>query len=137
MSDLTPRTGGAAARTDADNRYKAVQHKLKMLGNALDLAGGELEVLFRSMRANATRTEGLAVDIANAELDAKFVEMTNQVSLALGGAAVEVKKLYESAEEVSGLAQEARRTHARLYEGLDTVRSGRRERTPKPGFFTG
>ncbi|MEV7898594.1 conjugal transfer protein TraB [Streptomyces cyaneofuscatus] len=137
MSDLTPRTGGAAARTDADNRYKAVQQKLKMLGNALDLAGGELEVFFRSMRANATRTEGLAVDIANAELDRKFVEMTNQVSLALGGAAVEVKKLHETAEEVSGLAQEARRTHARLYEGLDTVRSGRRERTPKPGFFTG
>ncbi|PVC80779.1 conjugal transfer protein TraB [Streptomyces sp. CS090A] len=137
MSDLTPRTGGAAARTDADNRYKAVQQKLKTLGDAMDLAGGELEVLFRSMRTNATRTEGLAVDIANAELDRKFVEMTNQVSLALGGAAVEVKKLRETAEEVSGLAQEARSTHARLYEGLDTVRSGRRERTPKPGFFTG
>ncbi|RLV64238.1 plasmid transfer protein [Streptomyces sp. CBMAI 2042] len=137
MSDLTPRTGGAAARTDADNRYKAVQQKLKTLGSAMDLAGGELEVLFRSMRTNATRAEGLAVGIANAELDRKFVEMTNQVSLALGGAAVEVKKLRESAEEVSGLAQEARRTHARLYEGLDTVRSGRRERTPKPGFFTG
>ncbi|MGW7400990.1 conjugal transfer protein TraB [Streptomyces cyaneofuscatus] len=137
MSDLTPRTGGAAARTDADKRYKTVQQKLKTLGNAMDLAGGELEVLFRSMRTNATRTEGLAVDIANAELDRKFVEMTNQVSLALGGAAVEVKKLHETAEEVSGLAHEARRTHARLYEGLDTVRSGRRERTPKPGFFAG
>ncbi|MFJ8848529.1 conjugal transfer protein TraB [Streptomyces cyaneofuscatus] len=137
MSDLTPRTGGAAARTDADNRYKAVQQKLKTLGNAMDLAGGELDVLFRSMRTNATRTEGLAVDIANAELDRKFVEMTNQVSLALGGAAVEVKKLHETAEEVSGLAHEARSTHARLYEGLDTVRSGRRERTPKPGFFAG
>ncbi|MFH8379089.1 conjugal transfer protein TraB [Streptomyces cyaneofuscatus] len=138
MSDLTPRTGGgAAARTDADNRYKTVQHKLKTLGNAMDLAGGELEVLFRSMRTNATRTEGLAVDIANAELDRKFVEMTNQVSLALSGAAVEVKKLHETAEEVSGLAYEARSTHARLYEGLDTVRSGRRERTPKPGFFAG
>ncbi|MFI5905247.1 conjugal transfer protein TraB [Streptomyces cyaneofuscatus] len=137
MSDLTPRAGGAAARTDADNRYKAVQHKLKTLGNALDLAGGELEVFFRSMRANATRTEGLAVDIANAELDPKFIAMTNQVSIALGGAAVEVKKLHETAEEVSGLAHEARRTHAQLYEGLDTVRSGRRERTPKPGFFAG
>ncbi|MCX4650302.1 conjugal transfer protein TraB [Streptomyces microflavus] len=81
------------------------------------------------------RSEGLAVDIANAELDRKFVEMTNQVSVALGGAAVEVRRLHETAQEVSGLAHDTRRTHARLYEGLDTVRSNRREKTPKPGFF--
>lgn len=137
MSDLAPTTGsGAAAQTDGDNRYKAVQQKLKVLGQAMDLASNELEALLRDMRTNATRSEGLAVDIANAELDRKFIEMTNQVSVALGGAAVEVKKLHETAQEVSGLAHDTRRTHARLYEGLDTVRSGRRERTPKPGFFT-
>ncbi|MFJ8563058.1 conjugal transfer protein TraB [Streptomyces microflavus] len=136
MSDLAPTTGGgAAARTDGDNRYKAVQQKLKTLGTAMDMAGTELEVLLRGMRMNAQRSEGLAVDIANAELDRKFVEMTNQVSVALGGAAVEVRKLHETAQEVSGLAQDTRRTHARLYEGLDTVRSSRKERTPKPGFF--
>ncbi|MGX1913592.1 conjugal transfer protein TraB [Streptomyces phaeochromogenes] len=137
MSDLAPTTGGgAAAQTDGDNRYKAVQQKLKVLGQAMDLASNELEALLRDMRTNATRSEGLAVDIANAELDRKFIEMTNQVSVALGGAAVEVRKLHETAQEVSGLAHDTRRTHARLYEGLDTVRSGRRERTPKPGFFT-
>ncbi|MEU5416575.1 conjugal transfer protein TraB [Streptomyces clavifer] len=135
MSDLQRHTGGPAARTDGDNRYKAVQHKLKTLGTAMDMAGNELESLLRGMRANAQRAEGLAVDIANAELDAKFVEMTNQVSVALGGAAVEVHKLHESAREVAGLAHDTRRTHARLYEGLDTVRSSRKERTPKPGFF--
>ncbi|MET7888921.1 conjugal transfer protein TraB [Streptomyces avermitilis] len=136
MSDLAPTTGGgAAAQTDGDNRYKAVQQKLKVLGQATDLASNELEALLRGMRMNAQRSEGLAVDIANAELDRKFIEMTNQVSVALGGAAVEVKKLHETAQEVSGLAHDTRRTHARLYEGLDTVRSGRRERTPKPGFF--
>jgi hypothetical protein len=136
MSDLAPHTGGgAAAQTDGDNRYKAVQQKLKTLGTAMDLASNELEALLRGMRMNAQRAEGLAVDIANAELDRKFIEMTNQVSIALGGAAVEVKKLHETAQEVSGLAHDARRTHARLYEGLDTVRSGRKERTPKPGFF--
>lgn len=136
MSDLAPTTGGgAAAATDGDNRYKAVQQKLKTLGTAMDLASNELEALLRSMRANAQRSEGLAVDIANAELDRKFIEMTNQVSVALGGAAIEVKKLHETAQEVSGLAHDTRRTHARLYEGLDTVRSGRKERTPKPGFF--
>ncbi|MFE5096653.1 conjugal transfer protein TraB [Streptomyces sp. NPDC056638] len=136
MSDLTPHTGGgAAAQTDGDNRYKAVQQKLKTLGTAMDLASNELEALLRGMRMNAQRSEGLAVDIANAELDVKFIEMTNQVSIALGGAAVEVKKLHETAQEVSGLAHDVRRTHARLYEGLDTIRSGRKERTPKPGFF--
>ncbi|MEV6439850.1 conjugal transfer protein TraB [Streptomyces anulatus] len=138
MSDLAPTTttgGGAAARTDGDNRYKAVQQKLKTLGTAMDMAGTELETLLRSMRMNAQRSEDLAVDIANAELDKKFVEMTNQVSVALGGAAIEVRKLHETAQEVSGLAHDARRTHARLYEGLDTVRSSRKERTPKPGFF--
>ena len=136
MSALTPHTGGgAAAQTDGDNRYKAVQQKLKTLGTAMDLAGNELETLLRGMRTNARRAEGLAVDIANAELDRKFVEMTSQVSVALGGAAVEVQKLHATAQEVSGLAHTARRTHARLYEGLDTVRSSRKERTPKPGFL--
>ncbi|WP_327270790.1 conjugal transfer protein TraB (plasmid) [Streptomyces sp. NBC_01218] len=137
MSDLEPTThgGGAAARTDGDNRYKAVQHKLKTLGTAMDAADTELQALLRGMLMNAQRAESLAVDIANAELDKKFVEMTNQVSVALGGAAVEVRRLHETAQEVSGLAMDARRTHARLYEGLDTVRSGRKERTPKPGFF--
>ncbi|MGW4506875.1 conjugal transfer protein TraB [Streptomyces sp. NPDC004436] len=135
MSDLAPTTGGAAARTDADNRYKAVQHKLKTFATAMDLAGTELEQLLLGMRRNAQRAEGLAVDIANAELDRKFIEMTQQVAVALGGAATEVQKLHETAQEVSGLATGARRTHARLYEGLDTIRSGRPERTPKPGFF--
>ncbi|MFC8645102.1 conjugal transfer protein TraB [[Kitasatospora] papulosa] len=135
MSDLKPHTGGPAARTDGDHRYKAVQHKLKTLGTAMDLAGNELEALLRGMRTNAQRAESLAVDIANAELDRKFVEMTGQVSVALGGAAVEVHKLHETAQEVAGLAHDTRRTHARLYEGLDTVRSSRKERTPKPGFF--
>ncbi|MCX0247964.1 conjugal transfer protein TraB [Streptomyces drozdowiczii] len=136
MSDLTPHPeGGAAAPTDGDNRYKAVQHKLRTLGTAMDMASNELERLQWSMRMNAQRSEGLAVDIANAELDKTFVEMTNQVSLALGGAAVEVRNLHETAREVSGLAHDTRRTHARLYEGLDTIRSGRKERTPKPGFF--
>ncbi|MDQ1013503.1 conjugal transfer protein TraB [Streptomyces afghaniensis] len=135
MSELTPHTRGSAAQTDGDNRYKAVQNKLKTLGKAMDMAQNELEALLRGMRMNAERAEGLAKDIANAELDKKFVEMTNQVSVALGGAAVEVRKLQETAQEVSGPAHDARRTHARLYEGLDTVRSGRKERTPKPGFF--
>ncbi|MET9325056.1 conjugal transfer protein TraB [Streptomyces sp. NPDC003038] len=135
MSDLVPLAGGAAAPTDGDNRYKAVQHKLKTLGTAMEFAGNELEMLLRGMRMNAQYAETLAVEIANAELDRKFVEMTSQVSVALGGAAGEIQKLHETAQEVSGLAHDTRRTHARLYEGLDDIRSSRKERTPKPGFF--
>jgi len=135
VSDLTPRPGTFAAPTDGDNRYKAVQSKLRSLSKAMDMASIELETLLRGMRMNAQRAEGLAVNIANAELDPTFVEMTNQVALALGGAAVEVKKLHETAQEVSGQAADAQRTHARLYEALDDIRSSRRERTPKPGFL--
>ncbi|MFD7001717.1 conjugal transfer protein TraB [Streptomyces mirabilis] len=127
--------GNAVSPTDGANHFKAVQQKLKKLNMAMDLASNELEALLRGMRTNAQRAEGLAVDIANAELDRRFIEMTNQVSVALGGAAVEVRKLHETAQEVSGLAHDARRTHARLYEGLDDIRSSRKERTPKPGFF--
>ncbi|MGY1583855.1 conjugal transfer protein TraB [Streptomyces sp. MN13] len=136
MTNLTPRTGGgSAAPTDGDNRYKSVQHKLKTLGSAVERAGNELETLLRDVRRNAQRVEGRAVDIANAELDRRFVEMTNQVAVALGGAAQAVQRLHATAQEVSGLAHDTRRTHARLYEALDTIRSGRSERTPKPGFF--
>ncbi|GAA1552814.1 conjugal transfer protein TraB [Streptomyces globosus] len=135
-SNLVRRPGGAAAPTDGDNRYKAVQHKLKTLGQALDMATAELEALQLGMRKNADDAYFLAVDIDNAELDRKFVEMTNQVSVALRGAAVEARKLHETAEEVAGDAHAARRTHARLYERLDDIRSSRPERTPKPGFLT-
>ncbi|MFP8887821.1 conjugal transfer protein TraB [Streptomyces mangrovi] len=136
-SSLTPTgaRGAVAAPTDGDNRYKAVQHKLKTLGTAMEEATAELEALQRSMRAGADRAESLAVDIAGAGLDPKFVELTHQVAVALGGAATEARRLDESAREVSTLTSEARRTHARLYSALDDVRSGRPEKTPKPGFF--
>ncbi|MGW1364559.1 conjugal transfer protein TraB [Streptomyces chartreusis] len=127
--------GGTAAPTGADNKYKSVQQNLKTLGRAMDMAVGELDALLVRMRTNSGRSEDAAVRIANAELDKKFVGMVNHVSIALGGAAVEVRKLNETAHEVSGLTDEARRTHARLYEALDDIRSSRPERTPKPGFF--
>ncbi|MEU3708344.1 conjugal transfer protein TraB [Streptomyces anulatus] len=120
---------------DDDNRYKAIQRKLKQLGTAMDMAAYDVQLLQQRMRRNAQRTEGLAVDIANAELDRKFIEMTNQVAVALGGAAVEVRNLHETAQEVADMTAQTRHTHARLYEGLDAIRSSRKERTPKPGFF--
>ncbi|MEU5599207.1 conjugal transfer protein TraB [Streptomyces sp. NPDC020298] len=137
MSDLAPSTGGGApAPADGDNRYKAVQAKLDKLGKAMDEAALELESLRRSMQANATRTEGVARDIANAELDGKFVELTNNVALALGGAAIQVRKLHDTAREAADLTYETKHTHSKLYGALDDIRSNRRERTPRPGFLT-
>lgn len=135
-SDLAPRPSGAVpAPADGDNRYKAVQAKLKKLAGAMDDASLELESLWRSMRANAEHTDGVATDIENAGLDSKFVDLTTNVAVALGGAAAEVSKLHDTAQETADLAHSTGRTHATLYGALDDIRSGRRERTPRPGFF--
>jgi chromosome segregation ATPase len=136
-SDLTPRTNSstAAVPADGDNRYKAVQAKLTRLGRAMDDATAELEALRRDMRANAARSERVAQDIANAQLDTKFVEITNQVAIALGGAAVEARKLDETARETADLTHQTKHTHSKLYGALDDIRSTRREKTPRPGFF--
>lgn len=138
-SDLAPTTALGAAQsapTDADNRYKSVQAKLTAFARALDSATFQLEQLHKGMRTNADRAQSLAHAIDHAHLDPRFVEMTGAVSEALGSAAIQARKVDQEAREAAGLAHDAQRTHARLYEGLDTIRSGRRERTPKPGFLT-
>ncbi|MFJ3164219.1 conjugal transfer protein TraB [Streptomyces kanasensis] len=136
MSDLTPRsTSAAPAPADGDNRYMAVQVKLDKLGKAMDDAGLELESLQRSMQATANDAGDMAQDIANAHLDPKFVALTNAVETALVGAAREVRILCDTAQETADLTHETRHTHAKLYGALDDIRSNRRERTPKPGFF--
>ncbi|MEV6806555.1 conjugal transfer protein TraB [Streptomyces sp. NPDC051132] len=135
-SDLVPRNGNAApAVADDDNRYKAVQAKLDKLGKAMDDATVELEGLRRSMQANAKHTDGVATDIENADLDPKFVGLTDNVATALDGAARAVRTLSATAQETADLTHRTRRTHARLYRALDDIRSGRREKTPRPGFF--
>ncbi|MFE9700558.1 conjugal transfer protein TraB [Streptomyces sp. NPDC006270] len=135
MSDLAPRPQAAPAPADGDNRYKAIQAKLRKLGHALDDAALELEGLRRDMRANASTSEDLARDVEHADLDPTFVELTNLVSTALGGAAIEVRNLRRTAQETADLTHQTRRTHSTLYGELDNIRSNRRERTPKPGFF--
>ncbi|MFH8717354.1 conjugal transfer protein TraB [Streptomyces zaomyceticus] len=136
MSDLTPRsTSTAPAPADGDNRYKAVQTKLTKLGRAMDDAGLELESLQRSMQATANDAGDMAQDIANARLDPKFVALTNNVETAVSGAAREVRTLCDTAQETADLTHETRHTHTKLYGALDDIRSNRREKTPKPGFF--
>lgn len=134
--DLVPRPADAAAvRPDGDNRYKEVQAKLRKLAAAMDDATIGLEELERSMRNNASRARGVAQDIENADLDPRFVRMTGLVASALGGAGYQVRKLRRTAQETADLAHRTRRRHSKLYGALDTIRSNRREKTPKPGFF--
>ncbi|WP_420082587.1 conjugal transfer protein TraB (plasmid) [Streptomyces sp. JL4002] len=135
-SDLAPRSSGAApAVADGDNRYKAVQAKLDKLGKAMDDATLELEGLQRSMQANADHTDDVDLAIENAGLDPKFLSLTANVAAALVGAAREVRYLSDTAQETADLTHEARRTHSKLYGALDDIRSNRREKTPRPGFF--
>lgn len=121
--------------TGADHTYKNVQRQLKLFAAVLDEAVVDLEGLRRSMQGNASRTYGRATAIENAGLDPRFVEMTNAVSVALGGAAVHVRRAGKATSDAAAQAHQVQARHARLYSGLDEVRSGRRERTPKPGFF--
>ncbi|WLQ53775.1 conjugal transfer protein TraB (plasmid) [Streptomyces poriferorum] len=134
-SDLAPRSSTAPVVADDNNRYKAVQAKLDKLGKTMDDAALELEGLVRDMKANAAHTQDVAGDIEHADLDPKFVAVTNEVSVALGGAAVEVKNLSATAQEIVDQTYRAKRTHSKLYGALDDIRSNRREKTPRPGFF--
>lgn len=135
-SELAPRPRGSApASADGDNRYKAVQAKLGAFKRALDDAGLGLEELMRSVYQNTQRAEDTARAIEDADLDPKFVELTHNVGVALGGAGRQVKKLHDTAQETGGLTHQAQRTHSKLYGALDEIRSGRREKTPRPGFF--
>ncbi|MER5966887.1 conjugal transfer protein TraB [Streptomyces sp. NPDC002057] len=118
-----------------DNGYKEVQAKLTKLSKALDDKAVDLEVLLRRMKTNAKKAADTAQTIETADLDPRFVELTVAVSTALGGAAVHIQRLAEDA--VAGAAQSrvVQDSHARLYGQLDEIRSGRREKTPKAGFF--
>ncbi|MEV7471522.1 conjugal transfer protein TraB [Streptomyces kronopolitis] len=135
-SELVPRnTSAAPVRADGDHRYKAVQAKLGRLGKSLDDASVELEVLHRSMQGIAKHTDGVATDVDNAELDPKFFDLTTNVATALVGAARSIKTLSATAQETANLTHKARRVHAKLYGPLDDIRSNRREKTPRAGFF--
>ncbi|SEE61394.1 hypothetical protein [Streptomyces sp. TLI_105] len=121
--------------TSDDNSYKAIQAKLTRLSNALDDKAAELEVLQNRMKANAKKAQDTAQAIEHADLDPRFVELTSAVSTALGGAAVHIQRLTEDTVASASHSRVLQRSHARFYGELDEVRSNRREKTPKPGFF--
>ncbi|MFF7250023.1 conjugal transfer protein TraB [Embleya sp. NPDC008237] len=128
-------SGRAVIVSDGDNSFRAVQEKLGRLAQVLDDLVVELENVHRTAHANARRATGLAADIEHARLDPSHVTLTTAVAGGLEDAAAQVDALGQSVQEVSGLAYTAKAIHARLYTGLNEVREGRRETTPRPGFF--
>lgn len=120
---------------DSDHRFEAVQAKLKAVTEAMAAANKHLEGLDRRARATATEASNLASGIADAELDAVFVAMTEDVATAQTEAARAVRKMLRAAQQAEKAAIAVQRAHARHYSALQRVRKGRRFRTPKPGFF--
>lgn len=134
MSELVPRQSKTPAKAGGENRYKAIQAKLAKFGKSLDDAMAELAADRQAMKTNGSRAQDTALAIAHADLDKKFVHLTNTVSAALGGAVIQGRNVHEATQEASGLTHAAKKRHAHLYGRLDEVRE-RPESTPRPGFW--
>ncbi|MFB8415333.1 conjugal transfer protein TraB [Streptomyces albidoflavus] len=154
MSDLTPRSapapapargastlkgaGGGLRGTSAvwdDNRYAAVQQRLKDLAATMDAISASLLHSAKRMKENSEEAASTAAAIARADLDGVFIDLTEETGSALATAHKAMKKAARSSQSLAVKAHQAQTDHQRMYQPLDQVRSGRRYRTPKPGFF--
>ncbi|MFD9057545.1 conjugal transfer protein TraB [Streptomyces albidoflavus] len=131
--------GGGLRRTSAvwdDNRYAAVQQRLKDLAATMDAISDSLLHSAKRMKENSEEAASTAAAIARADLDGVFVDLTEETSSALATAHKAMKKTARSSQSLAVKAHQAQTLHQRMYQPLDQVRSGRRHRTPKPGFFS-
>lgn len=122
-------------KTDNDYTYRGVQAKLRRFEQAMDFAATVLDTRRSRMRANADKAHTLADQIHAEDLDAKFVGLTAQAGDDLSGADRDLSALCEFVEQAGEEARAIRRDHQRLYGPLDEVRSGRKVKTPTPGFL--
>lgn len=118
-----------------DNRYAVVQQRLKDLAATMDAISDSLLYSAKRMKQNGEEAASAAAAIARADLDSVFVELTEETSSALATAHKATKKTVRSSQSLAEKAHQAQILHQRMYQPLDQVRSGRRHRTPKPGFF--
>lgn len=123
-------------RSDGDHSFTALQKKLAALHRLLDDAAEQLGMLKHDVGAHAKVLTATADAVAHAELDAKFADMTGDVAAAFAAGVQGAQRLEARSQETADAVNAAKRTHARLYGGLDEIRTSRRERTPKPGFLT-
>ena len=122
---------------DGEHSFEAVQHKLRQVSQAMATATKNLARIDRRLLLNAAETDQVADHIGASDLDAVFVELTQEVARAQTEAAQAARRVLEAAREAHKAAVAAQRTHLRMYAALDRVRRGRKHRTPKPGFFVG
>ncbi|RKE02939.1 conjugal transfer protein TraB [Streptomyces sp. TLI_171] len=120
---------------DSGNDFEAVQHTLKVFSAAMQKAVQDLEGLDTKSRRTADEASALAVNLADAEVDGQFVDMTQDVAKEQNRAATAVRQMLETAQQAANAAVAVQRAHARMYGPLHHVRKGRKHRTPKPGFF--
>ncbi|EDY49045.1 hypothetical protein [Streptomyces clavuligerus] len=116
--------------------YQAFQQALRNVDRELSTMADDLAVVERAMRRDAQAVEGTAEAIARAGLDDRFVRMTQEVAILLGGTARGLGLFQQAAQEAADDTAATARLHTSLYGRLDEIRSGRKEKTPKPGFFT-
>ncbi|PRH77774.1 hypothetical protein C6N75_18490 [Streptomyces solincola] len=115
--------------------YADLQRVLLHVQAAMDDLSDDMALLRRIMANTAVRVDQVADAIADADVDQQFVGLTQQVAEALGSAVHHTRNLSEAGGEAAAQTAATRRMHASMYGALDQVRTGRKHKTPKPGFF--
>src|SRR5213595_1647009 len=123
------------AKTSGGNNYAGLQRKLHSFAQALDAASEALTGIHQRMKTNASLASETAQQLDEAHGDAKYVELTSNVSVLLGGAAVQARRTQTAANETASASREAATAHKQKYGRLDEIRRSRTTKTPKPGFF--
>ncbi|MFB7900639.1 hypothetical protein ACFC1B_30535 [Streptomyces xiamenensis] len=122
---------------DLDSRtYESLQRLLGALYRLLTEGEPEVERIRQATKDLADRAVQLAIDIDNADLESSHVTLTENTGLDLMDAHRAMKLMSGVARELATEAYEVKVRHEQLYSALHEVRKGRREKTPKPGFFS-
>ncbi|RZD62889.1 conjugal transfer protein TraB [Streptomyces albidoflavus] len=115
--------------------YSSVQRQLRILAKDMDNAAEDLAVMRRSMKADAGYATITAQELGEADGSDHYVELTVEVSSQLDEAVTEVRAVQGAAEDGASAARAAARVHRRKYSELHEIRTARKGKTPKPGFF--
>jgi len=134
MSDIIP-TGAASPARATGTGYRDVQHRLAVLAQAMDDACDAIDECIERTRRTGAEAAALTKAVAHAQLDPAHIELTGLVEEAQRSALPALRLLAECAQDVALEARNTRAAHRKMYGELDAIRTGRRERTPKPGFF--
>lgn len=122
------------ARSES-NDYASLQRKLRLFAAAMDAGCEALAKVQLDMKLKASLASVRAQQLDDADGDEKYVDLTSSVSTMLSGAAVATQRTRAAGEEAARAARHAAAAHRAKYGGLHGIRSSRKTKTPKPGFF--